>query len=91
MTMLRCLALLVLVPTFATTVSAEDPKPLWLVVTRPAFREALAPLVAHRAAEGLETRVSVETVGEALIAAPRAPSRKPWYDVSMSHYHCTLV
>jgi hypothetical protein len=35
----------------------------WIVVTAPAYRKALAPLVKHRKAEGLRVKV-VETAGE---------------------------
>ncbi len=52
----------------------QRPKPLWLVITRPMFRQALAPLVAHRRAEGLDVAVSVKPPGQALAAAARRPA-----------------
>jgi hypothetical protein len=41
-------------------------KPLWLVVTRPLFEKALAPLAALRRSQGLEVVISTESVRRAL-------------------------
>ncbi len=58
--------------------SAKTPpsasKPIWLVVTRPMFREVIVPLADRRKAEGLETIVSTLPVRNAIAACPRKPS-----------------
>ena len=72
--------------------AGERPKPIWLVVTRPVFIEALAPLAEHRRKEGMEVVVSTEPVNEALAGASRRPAclllvgddeadsqTQPWY------------
>ncbi len=86
------IALLILLMVPAATRGAEGPRPLWLAVTRPMFAEALAPLAAHRRAEGLEAVVSTRPIAEAIAAAGRRPAclllvgddepgqqAKPWY------------
>jgi len=52
----------------------ETPKPVWLVVTRPMFVDAIAPLVKHRRAEGFEAVVSVASPKKALKALGRTPA-----------------
>ncbi len=44
-----------------TAPAGEDAPPLWILVTAPAHREALAPLVAHRRAEGFLPLVVMTT------------------------------
>lgn len=74
--MRRVLALAALVLFAAAPVPAaeEAPKPLWLAVAPAPFGEALAPLVAHRAAEGFDARVLPGPVADALAAAGRTPA-----------------
>ncbi len=55
-------------------VPGSRPKPLWLVVTRPALAGAAAPLAAHRRAEGFETVVTTKPVATAIAGAPRPPA-----------------
>ena len=38
-----------------------DPKPTWLVVTRPMFTDSLQPLAQQRQSQGLETVISTES------------------------------
>lgn len=40
-------------------------KPIWLVVTRPMFADAIKPLVEHRAAGGFDAQVSTESLDKA--------------------------
>lgn len=49
-------------------------KPVWLVVTRPMFVEALDPLVEHRRSQGYEAVVSTESPSDALQHLGRAPA-----------------
>ena len=74
MSALRVPGLLALVFFSASFARAQESKPVWLVVTRPMFVEAIAPLVEHRRADGFETRVSTEPVEKALAAAARSPA-----------------
>jgi len=48
------------------------PKPLWLVVTRPMFVDALGPLAARRRAAGLRVRITTEPPAEVLAENPGA-------------------
>jgi len=43
------------------TLRGADAPPTWIVVTAPAFRQAIEPLVQHRAAEGFHTTVITTT------------------------------
>ncbi len=45
----------------SSTLRAADPPPAWIMVTAPAFRRAIEPLVQHRAAEGFHTTVITTT------------------------------
>ncbi len=58
-------------------------KPLWLAVTRPLFADGLARLAEHRRADGFETVISTQPVGETqpVGAAPAAcpDGRRPAY------------
>ncbi len=69
-----------------------NPKPIWLVVTKPMFIDSLKPLAEKRQSEGLETIISTESVSEAITALPQKPSfllivgdsqrnmeNEPWY------------
>ena len=49
-------------------------KPVWLVITRPMFVEALDPLVEHRRSQGYEAVVSTESPSDALQHLGRAPA-----------------
>ena len=49
-------------------------KPIWLVVTRPAFLQAVKPLEQKRAKDGFETLVSTQTIAEAIAALNRQPA-----------------
>ncbi len=51
----------------------ED-RPLWAVITTPALRPALEPLVKHREGEGFEAVVSTLPPAAALAALPRRPA-----------------
>jgi hypothetical protein len=57
----RFLVLLAGLLTGAAHAGAEDGPAQWLVVTAPAFRAELAPLIEHRKAEGLKVVVVVTT------------------------------
>jgi len=52
----------------------EESGPLWLVVTRPAFVEALEPLAAHRRGQGLAVEISTQPAAEALAGRDPAPA-----------------
>jgi len=67
-------------------------KPIWLVVTRPAFEQAVKPLEQKRIQDGFETTVSTRTIAEAIAALNRPPAflllvgdcqpgeeEQPWY------------
>jgi hypothetical protein len=64
-----CLVALTVAPTRA---AGPPPAEQWLVVCAPAFREAIAPLVEHRKAQGLRVRV-VQTTD---VLAPRDLERR---------------
>jgi hypothetical protein len=49
-------------------------KPIWLVVTRPAFVQAVKPLEQKRAEEGFETIVSTQSIAEAIAGLNRQPA-----------------
>lgn len=49
-------------------------KPIWLVVTRPAFAQAVKPLEQKRAEDGFKTVVSTRTIAEAIAALDRRPA-----------------
>lgn len=49
-------------------------KPIWLVVTRPMFVEALKPLIGRRANEGFEAAVSTESPDKALAGLRHRPA-----------------
>ncbi|MBN2271259.1 MAG: hypothetical protein JXN61_11635 [Sedimentisphaerales bacterium] len=67
-------------------------KPIWLVVTRPAFAQAVKPLEQKRAKNGFQTLVSTQTIAEAIAGLDRQPAflllvgdcqpgeeEQPWY------------
>ncbi len=69
-----------------------NPKPVWLVVTRPMFIDSLKPLAEKRKSEGFETIISTKTVSEAISSASQKPAylllvgdcqrnmdTEPWY------------
>ena len=57
-----------------TPALAASQKPIWLVVTRPAFLQAVKPLEQKRAKDGFETLVSTQTIAEAIAALNRQPA-----------------
>lgn len=59
------LALLLASPAWATDDEANK-KPIWLVVTRPIFLEAIRPLQQERCKNGLKTVISTRPVTEAI-------------------------
>ena len=73
-------------------VGAEENKPIWLAVTKPAFTEAIRPLIEHREKDGFETVISTESVEQAIGSLDRRPAfvllvgddepgqeNQPWY------------
>ena len=84
-------ALLLATPAIAVDRGA-NPKPIWLVVTRPAFAQAVKPLEQKRAQDGFKTVVSTQTIAEAIAGLGRQPAflllvgdcqpgeeNQPWY------------
>ena len=60
---------------FAWAANAEvENKPIWLVVTKPAFTEAIKPLAEHRARDGFETMISTSSVAQAIGSLDRRPA-----------------
>ncbi|MFB3892243.1 MAG: C25 family cysteine peptidase [Phycisphaerae bacterium] len=53
---------------------ATQPKPIWLVVTRPIFEDAVKPLAERRAKEGFETVVSTDAPDKAIATLKRKPA-----------------
>ena len=49
-------------------------KPIWLVVTRPMFVEAIQPLARKRLADGFEVVVSTQPPSKAIGSQPRRPA-----------------
>jgi hypothetical protein len=79
------------IPVFAESEGTSE-KPIWLVVTRPKFQEAVKPLEQERSKDGFETIISTKPVAEAIAALKRRPAflllvgddelgkqREPWY------------
>ena len=66
----------VLAAQLAAQPAAAEPKPVWLVVTRPMFANAVKPLAARRRKDGFEPVVSTESPARAL-AALKAAGRRP--------------
>jgi hypothetical protein len=60
---------------FSICFAAKDThkNPIWLVVTRPMFTDALKPLVEKRQSEGFETVISTKPVSEAIKSLSREP------------------
>jgi len=58
----------------AVGISEEEQKPVWLVVAGEGLVDALEPLVAHRAGDGLEPVVSTASVKDALAGMTRKPA-----------------
>jgi hypothetical protein len=69
--MLRFLAAIALLLTCATTTYAR--KPVWLAVGPAEFLKAIAPLVEHRQADGMETVLSSDSPDRALAALAKLP------------------
>jgi len=69
---------LLMVMLFAAPVLADNEatseKPIWLVVTRPAFLEAIKPLAEMRNKDGFETVISTRPVPEAIAALKHRPA-----------------
>ena len=51
----------------------EQARPIWLVVTKPAFRKAIEPLAEYRRAEGFEVIISTDGPAEAMNSLKRRP------------------
>ncbi len=96
--MFRLIAVLLCIASVAT---AQE-KPVWLVVARPAFVEALTPLVKKRQQEGMQAVISTKSVKDALAGLGRQPAylllvgddqpgheEQPWYLATKRHsqYH----
>ncbi len=71
----HAVAAALLVATACPQASTAEPKPVWLVATRPMFAEAVAPLAAHRRTDGFETVVSTEAPAKALATLKTAGKR----------------
>ena len=72
--------------------AAKDSKPIWLVITNPAFTEAINPLAKHRRNDGFETVISTKSPPQAIASLDRPPAfvllvgddepgqeEQPWY------------
>lgn len=55
-------------------VGAEENKPIWLAVTKPALVEAIRPLAEYRTKDGFETVISTASVGQAIRGLDRQPA-----------------
>jgi hypothetical protein len=55
-----------------TAPDTQPAKPLWLVVTRPMFRDTLAPLLEHRR-QHFDVRLATDRIADAIKACPRPP------------------
>ena len=89
------LSLFVLMLLFTPPVAAKQAaleKPIWLVVTRPTFQEAIKPLAEKRGKEGFETVVSTKHINEVIGTLKCRPAflllvgddqpgedKQPWY------------
>lgn len=84
-------AVVAVVPTLATNNGVGE-KPIWLVVTRPIFVEAIRPLAEIRSKDGFETVISTQLVADAITSLKRRPAflllvgddesgkeKLPWY------------
>lgn len=85
------MVVLIAIPILAANQGAEE-QPIWLVVTRPAFLEAIKPLAEMRNKDGFETVISTRPVPEAIAALKHRPAflvlvgddepgkqKEPWY------------
>lgn len=59
---------------FASAVSANENKPIWLAVTRTGLEDAIRPLAEHRQKQGFDTIVSTKAIEAAISSAPRKPT-----------------
>lgn len=72
--------------------AANSSKPIWLVITNPAFAEAINPLAKHRGRDGFETVISTKSPAQAIASLDRPPAfvllvgddepgqeKQPWY------------
>jgi len=88
---LSLLVMLLSVPGLAGN-EATSEKPIWLVVTRPVFLEAIKPLAEMRSKDGFETVISTRPVPGAIAGLKRRPAflllvgdyqpsedKEPWY------------
>ena len=66
-------AVVAVVPTLATN-NGMGEKPIWLVVTRPIFVEAIRPLAKMRSKDGFETIISTQPVADAITSLKRRPA-----------------
>jgi len=69
-----CLAALLSTTCAVGAGRGANAKPIWLVVTRPAFVQAVKPLEQKRAKDGFETLISTETIAEAIAGLDRRPA-----------------
>ena len=71
--LLYLLVVLLATPVLAGNKGTNE-KPIWLVVTRPAFLEAIKPLADMRRKDGFETVISIQPVPEAIAALKHRPA-----------------
>lgn len=69
-----CLLAVLLAAPALSVHSEVAEKPIWLVVTRPIFLEAIKPLAELRSKDGFETVISTRPVNESLAALKRRPA-----------------
>ena len=70
---LVCVTVVVAGP-FAATSDAASDKPVWLVITKPEFQEAIKPLADKRQADGLRAIISTEPIAKAIAAVKNRPA-----------------
>jgi hypothetical protein len=69
-----CLAAVLSTADALATDRGANQKPIWLVVTRPSFVQAVKPLEQKRAKDGFETLISTQTIAEAIAGLNRQPA-----------------
>ena len=75
LTILPVLAGIFIFLAFSVSGNAQpSPKPLWLLITRPVFVEAMQPLIRHRTEDGFKVIVSVENISSTLSKLKQKPA-----------------
>jgi hypothetical protein len=69
-----CLLVVLLTAPVLAGTAATNEKPIWLVVTRPVFLEAIKPLEEMRRKDGFEAVVSTRPVAQAVATLKRLPA-----------------